>query len=335
MEILATGLTDIHVHLDGSISFGTARKLAAMQGMEKKDDRALALLMSASPECRDLNEYLTKFEYPLSLLQTEEALEWSVCDLLKEQEAQGMIYSEIRFAPQFHGRRGLDQERAAAAALRGRARYRRERGGEGMKSRLILCCMRGTDNEAANLETVEAAAAFLDQGVGGLDLAGAEGLYPTENFKRVFERAVRYNVPFTIHAGEAAGPDSIWQALALGAVRIGHGVRCLEDRKLVNYLADNKIPLELCPTSNLNTRIFANIRQYPLPELMAAGILVTVNTDNMTVSGVTVKKELELAADTFGLAPSQINQLLINSIEGAFLPADEKVFLKNKIIATE
>lgn len=326
MGIPKYGLIDLHVHLDGSLSFDMARELAKMQKMEVKSENELKSLMVAPADCRDLNDYLTKFDYPLELLQTEEAITYSVFELLKIQRSQGLAYSEIRFAPQLHTRKGLRQEQVVAAAVRGMQAFKADNGmkdgekkdWENLDSELILCCMRGADNEAANMETVDVAGEFLGKGVAALDLAGAEALFPTENFESLFRMAGKKGIPFTIHAGEAAGPESIWKALEFGASRIGHGVRCLEDKALVRRLAKDRIPLELCPTSNINTKIFKNIKDYPILKLLDESIKITINTDNMTVSNTTVRNELQLVADTFNLSEAEICRLIKNAAESVF-----------------
>lgn len=309
MEIPKNGFIDLHVHLDGSLSFDMARELANIQGMEIKSEKELKKLMVAPKDCRDLNDYLTKFDYPLKLLQTEKAITYSVYELLKIQKLQGLVYSEIRFAPQLHTRKGLSQEQIVAAALRGT---------QGFSCGLILCCMRGANNQAMNLETLEAAEKYMGKGVVALDLAGAEALFPTENFEELFRKAGKKGIPFTIHAGEAAGPESIWKALEFGASRIGHGVRCLEDKVLVQRLAQDQIPLELCPTSNMNTKVFDNITRYPIMRFLDEGIKVTINTDNMTVSNTTLRKEFQLLADTFRLNKTEIERLMKNAAESIF-----------------
>ena len=309
MEIPKNGFIDLHVHLDGSLSFDMARELANIQGMEIKSEKELKKLMVAPKDCRDLNDYLTKFDYPLKLLQTEKAITYSVYELLKIQKLQGLVYSEIRFAPQLHTRKGLSQEQIVAAALRGT---------QGFSCGLILCCMRGANNQAMNLETLEAAEKYMGKGVVALDLAGAEALFPTENFEELFRKAGKKGIPFTIHAGEAAGPESIWKALEFGASRIGHGVRCLEDKVLVQRLAQDQIPLELCPTSNMNTQVFDNITRYPIMRFLDEGIKVTINTDNMTVSNTTLRKEFQLVSDTFRLNKTEIERLMKNAAESIF-----------------
>ena len=155
----------------------------------------------------------------------------------------------------------------------------------------------------------------MGKGAVALDLAGAEALYPTRDYKHLFEMAAKENIPYTIHAGEADGPESIRDAVNMGASRIGHGVRAIEDKSVMKLLADRKIPLEMCPTSNLNTRVITDIRDYPIKKYLDMGIVVTVNSDNMSVSNTDVKKELKLIKDSFGIDE---DILLINAEISAF-----------------
>lgn len=287
---------DLHLHLDGSLSENTVRELCRMQGIETPDN--LTALLRCPDDCRDLNDYLKCFEYPLKLLQTEDAITYAVAKLCNETKYR---YCEIRFAPILHTKQGLSQKDIIKAACRGlQPNYK-----------IILCCMRGMDNE----ETVRVCSDYLGNGVVALDLAGAEALYPTKDHKHLFEFAHKEGIPFTIHAGEAAGSDSILDAVNMGASRIGHGVRAIEDDKVMKLLRDKKIPLELCPTSNINTRVFKDIRDYPIIKLMDAGILVTINSDNMTVSDTTVEKELKLIEENFGIPD---NHFLNTSSKVAF-----------------
>ncbi len=300
-------MIDLHVHLDGSLSFEMVRKLAMTQNRKQYTDEELISKMVAPKDCQDLNDYLTKFDYPLSLLQTKEGLELATYELLELQKSQGVLYSEIRFAPQLHLQKGLTQEEVVEAVLNGQKKST-------MNSGIILCCMRGAD-EKLNYKTVEAASKYQGKGVKLLDLAGAESLFPTKDYKELFHYAQNLKVPYTIHAGEAAGPESIWYALEFGAKRIGHGVRCTEDKELMRRLAKDQIPLELCPTSNLNTKIFERIEDYPIPKLLDAGIKITINTDNMTVSDTTLANELKLVKDTFHLSEEIMAGLQKNAKE--------------------
>lgn len=305
-------LIDLHIHLDGSLSLASARALADMQGIAlPEDDEALSRMLRVSDNCQSLNEYLEKFALPLTLLQTAEAISEAVLRLCRELAEQGLAYAEIRFAPQLHCERGLTQDAVVEAAIRGMKK-------SGFYASLILCCMRGGDNLQKNLLTVEAASRFLGKGVCAVDLAGAEALYSTDSFAELFEYARSLSIPFTVHAGEADGPESVYAALSFGARRIGHGVRSAEDGALLSCLAESGVVLELCPTSNLNTRVFERIEDYPLRKLLDAGVRVTLNTDNTSVSNTTLAREYQLIADTFSLTDSELAHLLQNSKEAAF-----------------
>ena len=311
------GLIDLHLHLDGSLSLNSVRELARMQNMAvEHDDEKLLKLLQVGPDCKDLNEYLEKFAFPCSLLQSPEAITRSVENLRSELKSQGLIYAEIRFAPQLHTLRGLTQRQVVQAATEGLK-------ADGVEANLILCCMRGDQNHEQNLETVRLAAEFLGKGICAVDLAGAEALFPTDAFEEEFTLARKLGVPYTIHAGEAAGPESVYTALDFGAKRLGHGVRSAEDAKLLERLAQEGITLELCPTSNLNTNIFPSLQDYPLLQLMEAGVRVTINTDNIMVSGVSLESEWEKVIKTFHLNGDQILTLQKNAAEAVF--ADHKM----------
>lgn len=314
-------LIDLHLHLDGSLSLASVKELAALQGMEiPNSDEELLKKLQVSEGCRDLNEYLEKFDFPCSLMQTPVGITTAVKNLEAELAAQGLIYAEIRFAPQLHTLHGMAQSEVVAAAVRGM-------GQSGLQSTLILCCMRGKGNHESNLETVHVAKDFLGKGVGAVDLAGAEALFPTVDFEDLFVLAKELGVPYTIHAGEADGPRSVCKALEFGAKRIGHGVRSMEDEALVRRLAAEGITLEMCPTSNLNTSIFDSYEAYPLCKYMEAGVRVTVNTDNMMVSNTTVAEELM----HLQLKKEEQKQIAKNAAEAAFADEETKKWLLNEI----
>lgn len=303
---------DLHLHLDGSVSLDSVKKLSEIASEKlMQSDKEILEKLQVSPDCKNLNEYLSKFDFPLSFLQTEEQITFLVKNLLSELNALDYEYAEIRFAPQLHLKKGLTQERVVKAAA------------EGLKdgpidAKLILCAMRGDKNERENFETLEVAKEFLGKGVCALDLAGAEALFSTGNFKELFKKARDLEVPFTIHAGEADGPKSVYTALEFGARRIGHGVRSFEDRELVKEIARQKIPLEMCPTSNMQTCVFSDIKDYPIMQYLDAGIIATVNSDNMAVSNTTVPAELGLLKKTFSLSDSDIELIQKNSVIASF-----------------
>ncbi len=319
-------LVDLHLHADGALSVDTAIKLAEMQGVNlpTTDREALSRLLTVPADCRDLNEYLEKFALPCSLMLTKETISEAFFRIKEDLRAKGLIYAELRFAPQLHLAQGLTQAEVIEAAIAGCDR-------SALKSNLILCCMRGDDNREANLETVRLAADYKDCGVVAVDLAGAEALFPTKDFEDIFAYARELGLTFTIHAGEAAGPESVRWALEFGASRIGHGVYSIRDESVLALLRERDIPLELCITSNLQTKAEESLEAYPLRELMAEGITVTLNTDNPTVSGTTMKAELALAKKAFGLLNGEIKQLLLNAAGHSFADEETKAELVGKI----
>ncbi len=326
--LMKQGFIDLHLHLDGSISVKSARELAKIENITlPQSDAALKAALMVSEDCKDLNEYLTKFDLPCTLLQSEESIALATCNLCSELKEMGYIYAEIRFAPQKHMEKGLTQEAAVEAAIQGLKRA-------DFNAQLILCCMRdGKDNAAENLETVRLTKKYLGQGVCACDLAGAEALYKNEKYAYIFEAAKKENIPFTIHSGEALGAESVSLALDYGAKRIGHGIRAIEDMHVVKRLAEEGVPLEICPTSNINTAVFEKIEDMPIAALMEKGVVVTINADNMSVSGTNVIRELERVKEAFGFRNKDIKGLLVNAVNAAFLPAAEKERLMKKVEA--
>ena len=308
---------DLHCHLDGSITPEIAKKLAALQQipLPARNDRELENLLSLPPDCENLNDFLRCFSLPLSLMQTREGIREAVFLVQENLRSQEVAYGELRFAPQLHRDQGLTQAQVLEAALEGLHR-------SPLLCNLILCCMRGEKDQVreANLETVELARRYLTShgGVVALDLAGAEGLYPTRNFREEFRLAASYGIPFTIHAGEADGPDSVRCAIELGARRIGHGVRAVLDPEVLELLKEHRIPLELCPTSNRQTRAVTDMAKYPLRQFLELGIPVTVNTDDMAICRTTVARELDWLRSHCALTPEEEYILYCNAVEAAF-----------------
>ena len=284
--------------------------------------------MTAPEDCGSLNEYLEKFDLPLMVLQTKEAIRKGMYTLLCSLREQGMLYAEVRFAPQSHLRKGLTQEEVVKAAVLG---MQEAAAGSFFKAKLILCCMRGTDNLEANKKTIETAAAYLGRGVAAVDLAGAEALYPTADFEELFVYAKSLGVPYTIHAGEADGPESIEAALRLGAARIGHGVRAQEDEGLLALLKERQIPLEMCPTSNVQTKAVGSFREHPILKYLRSGLKVTLNTDNMTVSDTTIEREFSRLSGELGMTAEEHRQLLYHAADAAFLTEEERGRMKDVI----
>lgn len=325
---------DFHLHLDGSLPYPTVKKLMKIHNFSSLTETQLKEKLSVSKNCIDLQEYLTKFDFPLLFLQTKKDLETAIFDLLKNLRSQGLVYTEIRFAPQFHTQKKLTQEGAIRSCISGLKKFYQWQDAQQdnsypLHANLILCLMRLPHRDQENNLTVKLAAKYSSQHVVGLDLAGPEGPIPNKAFSSFFEDAKEMHVPFTIHAGEAAGPESMQEALDLGTKRIGHGIRCLESEQMVQYLVDHNITLECCATSNLNTKIFKKIDSYPLKTLLSKKIKATLNCDNMTVSNTNLPKEFKLLESKTGLTKLDEHQLLLNSINAAFASDQEK----NRLLA--
>jgi adenosine deaminase len=306
-------MIDLHLHLDGSLSPEEIGKLAAMNHVAFDSQK---VRLSVDSSCTSLNDYLECFAFPLTLLQTEESLSYAAYALYTRIAHQGLIYAEVRFAPELSLAKGLSQDQVVAAVIKG---YQKAHQETGIIGNFILCCMRGKDNHDLNLETVKVAKRFLGKGVVAIDLAGAEALFKTNTFNQEFELAKALGVPFTIHAGEADGPSSVWDALHFGASRIGHGVHAIEDPKLVAYLAEHQIPLEICPTSEVDTHCVPFIKALPIREFLKAGVPITINTDDMTVSNVTLEGEFDKVIAAFDLSDEQVKTLWFNAVNAAYL----------------
>lgn len=322
-------MIDLHCHLDGSITLDIAKKLGELQNIElpAKSDEALLKKLSVPEDCESLNDFLQCFGLPLRLLQTKEGIAEAVRLVQENCKSQGLMYLEIRFAPQLHQIQGLTQEEVILSALEGLKQ-------SDLHTNLILCLMRSDHNQDENLETVKLAKKYLvkDEGVVAIDLAGAEGLFKTADFEKEFALASELGVPFTIHAGEADGASSVWTALKFGAKRIGHGVRIAEDSELVKYVVEHKIPLEMCPNSNRQTKAVDDMSKYPLRQYLDAGIKVTINTDDMAICRTTLQNEYDYIQKMYGLTEEEKKQLLLNAADAAFCSEDFKQVLKDKIL---
>lgn len=322
---------DLHIHLDGSLPPETIITLADQSGysLPANTPEELMPFLTVGEDCESLNTYLQKFEIPIDVLQTEECLELAVYEVLRTLSEQNMIYTELRFAPSSHCHRGLCQEQVLDAALSG---LQKGMAAFPIRAQLIACCMRGTDNEKANLETVRCARRYLGEGICCVDLAGAEAIYPTSDYAALFAYAREVEMPFIIHAGEASGPESVRTAVSFGARRIGHGIAAAKDPKLMEILCEKRIPLEVCLTSNVQTKAVPDLSSHPIRQFLDRGIVATLNTDNMTVSNTSLEKEFTLARRSFGLDSTQIRRLQMNAVDSAFLTETQKDALREIIL---
>ncbi len=322
--------TDLHVHLDGSLRVETVMDLARERGiaLPSDDPRRMRDILQVGLDCESLVEYLRVFDITLPLLQDEEALTRTAFELAEDAHYENVLYLEVRYSPLLHRTRGLKMDEVIQAVAKGlqlaEDRY-------GIRTGQILCGIRHLTPEDS-LELAEHAVAWKGRGVVGFDLAGAEKDYPAKHHREAFYRVLNANVNITIHAGEAFGPASIAQALHYcGAHRIGHGTHLLEDRDLLQYVNDHRIPLEVCPTSNVQTKAVGSFEDHPLPRFMQEGLRVTINTDNRLISGTDSTHELEVVAKTFGLGLEEIVDLVVAGFKSAFLPLAERIKLLEEV----
>lgn len=320
---------ELHLHLDGSLRPESVIDIAKKDGIELPtfELEGIRKYLTVDDGNKDLVEYLKKFDIPVKVMQTRENLTRVTYELLEDLARDNYIYVEIRFAPHLHIQKGLSLEEVVESVIAGihKAEEKFE-----IKANLLLCIMRHM-NVNLGYEIIALAKKYLGKKVCGIDLAGDEFHYPVELFAEVFKMAKDSNIPFTIHSGEASGAESIIGALAVGAKRMGHGIRAYENRELLNILKDNRITLECCPISNLNTQIFEDFHDYPLKFYLNEGLKATINTDNRTVSNTCYQKEIDFLNS---YTPLTIDEILLankNAIEGAFITESEKKELYKKL----
>lgn len=313
MDIKSMEKYDLHCHLDGSLSESCIRRLAEEAGISL-DGCQLEKELRAEEDCKSLSEYLTKFDLPLRCLTSEKSFTEAVKDVMKTAAQEHVVYLEIRFAPMLSVTENLTANKIIEASIKG---LKEGENLYGVKGNLILCGMRHQPVES-NTKLAEIAADYHGYGVCALDLAGDEAAFPVKQQAEMFRKAKELGIPFTIHAGECGSTQSIWDAIELGASRIGHGIAAAKDETLMRYCADHKIPFEMCPVSNLQTKAVRTMEEYPFLRFLEAGIPVTINTDNRTVSNTSMAKELELLQGYYGIGDKVLVQLMENGKNGSF-----------------
>ena len=319
---------ELHCHLDGSICAKTIRKLAKMQGYPlPESEEELQNMLQAPKDCTSLAEYLKRFDVVLELLQTKEALEEVAYDLIEQAADENVQYIEIRYAPYLVTEKGLTPEESIEAVLKGL-----KRGEETfqVKSNLLLCGMRHHEEEK-NTKIVELARAFKETSVVGFDLAGDEKSYPALNYKTVLKLAEEYHILITLHAGECGSVQNIIQSVQMGAKRIGHGIAMYDDEKVRALCKEKDILIEMCPTSNIQTKAVETWEKYPFAKFYKEGLKICINTDNRTVSGTTLTQEYMELYQHFKISYADMKQLNKNAIEGSFASDKIKESVLNKI----
>lgn len=322
--------TDLHCHLDGSLRLDTVLDLARKQGVTLPtfDRAALHGMLAAGDHVASLDDYLRAFDITLSVMQTEAALERSAYELAEDAWHENVRYLEVRYSPLLHIRAGLRPAQVVEAVLRGLRTAKRELG---IRYGVILCAIRSLGPESS-LRIAELCVAFKSHGVVGFDLAGSEVNNPAKLHRHAFQLVIDNNINCTAHAGESFGPDSVHQAIhKCGAHRIGHGTRLVESGDLLNYVNDHRIPLEVCPSSNLQTRAANSWETHPVDFFVDYGLRVTINTDNRLMSDTTVTKELHLCHQHYGWSLQTIKEIIIAGFKSAFMPYREKADLLREI----
>lgn len=325
----------LHDHLDGGLRPQTIVELAKDSKYHKlptSDAGELAEWFFRGANKGNLSEYLEGFAHTCAVMQTKEALERVAYEYIEDMYNDGVCFVETRFAPVFHQEKGLYYDDIMNAVLRGLEKGKRKYGvGYG----LILCGMRNMDN---TLEIAELAVNYKNQGVVGFDLAGEEGGFPPKKHLEAFQFIKRENFHITIHAGEAFGKESIWQAIQFcGAHRIGHATRLTEDivfdkngevvalGDLAQYVLDTRLPLEICLLSNVHTGAIDKLENHPFPILYKEKFRVFLNTDDRLMSNTTLTNEYLTAAQLFGITFDDIEKLNLNAMKSAFIPYKERL----------
>ncbi|MCI0384671.1 adenosine deaminase [Streptomyces sp. CNQ085] len=336
----------LHDHLDGGLRPATVAELArecGYGGLPETDPEALGTWFREAADSGSLERYLETFAHTCAVMQTREALVRVAAECAEDLAADGVVYAEVRYAPEQHLEAGLKLGEVVEAVNEGfREGERRAReAGYRIRVGVLLTAMR---HAARSLEIAELANQYRDAGVVGFDIAGAEAGHPPTRHLDAFEYLKRENNHFTIHAGEAFGLPSIWQALQwCGADRLGHGVRIIDDihvadngtvrlGRLAAYVRDKRVPLELCPTSNIQTGAASSYAGHPIGLLRRLRFRATVNTDNRLMSGTSMSREFGHLAETFGYTLDDMQWFTVNAMKSAFIPFDERLAMINDVI---
>ncbi|MFC8764541.1 adenosine deaminase [Streptomyces sp. NPDC057193] len=336
----------LHDHLDGGLRPGTIIELAREQGysqLPETEPDKLGVWFREAADSGSLERYLETFAHTCAVMQTRDALFRVAAECAVDLAEDGVVYAEVRYAPEQHLEGGLTLEEVVEAVNEGFREGERQARANGYRVRIgaLLTAMR---HAARALEIAELANRYRDAGVVGFDIAGAEAGYPPTRHLDAFEYLKRENNHFTIHAGEAFGLPSIWQALQwCGADRLGHGVRIIDDievaddgsvtlGRLAAYVRDKRVPLEMCPSSNLQTGAADSFAEHPIGLLRRLHFRATVNTDNRLMSGTSMTREFELLNEAFAYTLDDMQWFTVNAMKSAFIPFDERLAMINEVI---
>ena len=340
-DLVAAPKVLLHDHLDGGLRPQTVIDLAAetgYSGLPTTDADELATWMVRGASRLNLELYLETFAHTVGVMQTADALHRVAAECAEDLAADGVVYAEVRFAPELHVEHGLSLDQVVEAVLAG---FREGSEGRTIRIGTLVTAMR---HAARSVEIAELAVRHRDHGVVGFDIAGAEAGNPPTRHLDAFQYIHRENFHITIHAGEAYGPPSIWEAIQYcGTERLGHGVRIVDDiertpdggyelGRLAAYVRDRRIPLEVCPSSNVHTGAAASIAEHPIKDLVDLRYRVTMNTDNRLMSATSMSNEFSLCCDAFGWDWREVQWLTINAMKSSFIPFDERLEIINTIV---
>nr|WP_294665312.1 adenosine deaminase [uncultured Blautia sp.] len=318
-ELKALPKVELHCHLDGSLSRGFIEsRLGRTVSPEE---------LQVSENCTSLVEYLEKFSLPGQCIMDEKGLEEAGYDVLKSMSRENVRYAEIRFAPLLSETSSMNCRSVIEALLKGLERGRAD---FGTRFGVITCAMRHHSQED-NSRMIKTAREYLGYGVCAADLAGAESMYPMSQFMELFQIARKLDMPFTIHAGECGSVQNVIDSVRAGAGRIGHGIALRGHYDIQRNLADHGAGIEMCPISNLQTKAVKSTAEYPLREFLDAGLKVSINTDNRTVSNTSLTKELKFIQNNYGIQDEEIRLLMKNAVDTAFASEDEKERLYSEL----
>ncbi len=329
--IRALPKVELHCHLDGSLRVETVIDEAERQKVKLPTENIDELKKMLQPGfgCKSLVEYLKAFDITLSVLQDEDALYRVAYELIEDVSKENVKYIEVRYSPILHQKKGLGLVAILEAVLAGLKQGEKD---FGVKSGIIICGIRNIDPKYS-MKLAELSVAYKNKGVVAFDLAGAEEDYPAKEHRDAFHLVLKNNLNSTAHAGEAYGPESIHQAIHYcGAHRIGHGTRLFENGDLLNYVNDHRIPLEICISSNIQTKAVKRFEDHPVRLYYDLGLRITLNTDNRLVSDTTLTREFMIAHEHYGFTLEEIKDIIIQSFKSAFIPyRDRREMLKEVI----
>lgn len=317
---------ELHTHIDGGLRPSTVIEIAKKENIALPSfvESDLKEILTNDESCSSLIEYFKPFDTTISVMQSQEALERVMYEFLEDSSKDNIRYIEARFSPALHLTKGLNLKQVMEAVIKGKNQAEQN---FNIQSKLIICGLRQNETQK-NKELAQLAVDYKNKGVAAFDLAGEELGRPAKNHIPAFEIAIKNNLFRTVHAGEADGAHSIADAIHyLGAQRIGHGTHLFEDKDLLNYVRDRQIGLEVCLTSNIQTKSVTDLSKHPFKSYFDQNIAVTINTDSTLISGTTLSREYNLAQELFNFSKADILRLILNSFEQAFLSYDEKLEL--------